>query len=397
MKPFIYILVLISFLACNTTPSDTFTLEGYIKEAGESKSVSLHYLSFENDRWHNVSDTAKIVDGKFYFEGKIKELTAASLVFGNMSLLVDIRIYLEPTAMKLIVDKSKPYAYELSGTKVEKENIELRKELEPNEKRINEILSSLQDVVKQMTNPAIQDSLMNILDKSRPEMKENYEIIDKKRLDFSSKHPDYGIVPDLLFQIAERKSTDPKILKQIYNSLPEQSRNTLMGKLTEKQIDYTEKQMSIKMLEIGDTAPDFVRKDASGNTIQLSQFINKNYVLLDFWASWCGPCIKEIPNVKDLYKQYSKNGLAIIGISVDSEEEKWIQAMDKYDLKLWPQILGRADMEEKVFIENDISDYYNVEKIPSYILIDKQGKIAAQWSHIGEEQQTELDRMLKNQ
>lgn len=400
MRSFIYILLLINFIACNNASSDTFTLEGYVEEAGDSESVLLHYLSFENDKWHKVSDTAKITDGKFFFEGKIDELTAADLCFENTSIVVDIHIYLEPTTMKLIVDKSKPYAYELSGTKVEKENIELRIELEPNERIIYENIESLQHIFKQLSlsgdNASIRDSLMNIIEQKRPEMIANNEIIDKKRLDFISKHPSYRIVPDLLYLTTKRRSADINTIKHIYNNLSEQSKETLMGKLANKQIEYTEKQMNIKTFAVGDISPDFVREDTSGKRIQLSQFINQNYILLDFWASWCGPCIKEIPKIKDLHKQYSDNGLAIIGISLDTDKDSWLKAMDKYELKAWPQVLSITDTDETVFIENDISDYYNVELIPAYILIDKQGKIIAKWEHIGEEQLVELDKILKN-
>ena len=107
--------------------------------------------------------------------------------------------------------------------------------------------------------------------------------------------------------------------------------------------------------------------------------------LLDFWASWCGPCLREMPNMKDLHRTYKEKGLTIIGISLDEDTDSWNQAINEYKLNIWPQIL---DMESN---DESISDVYNVQSIPHYILIDKQGKIVARWQL----EQINLDDFLK--
>jgi len=134
LKHFLYVCAIFGLIACNKTSPNTFKLEGIAEGVKDSDNIILYYDILQNNEWQEIADTTKIIDGQFLFEGNINEPTTATLVFGNCDVVIDVRLYLEPTTMKLRINKSQPYAYELSGTKVEKEHIELRKELEPNEK-----------------------------------------------------------------------------------------------------------------------------------------------------------------------------------------------------------------------------------------------------------------------
>ncbi|WP_165045091.1 TlpA disulfide reductase family protein [Dysgonomonas sp. ZJ709] len=396
MKFVFYLCLSICLVACNSTASDSFILEGSIKGLEDSETISLYYLSLQNDKWYEVADTTRIIDGKFSFEGKIDELTAADLCFGN----IEIRIYLEPTKMNLTVDKDCPYAYQLSGTRVEKENIELRKELEKNEVFLFEKIEPVHNIIEQINlhnnDSSIRDSLMNILDKYRNELIANSEQIDKTRLDFVSRYNTYQIAPDLLYLAAKRSLVNIDTIKRIYNSLPEQSKMTLMGKLTDRKIEQIVNQEKRRIPMVGDIAPDFIREDLSNKIVQLSKFRNKNYVLLDFWASWCGPCLKGIPIMKKIHNQYSDKGLVIVGISCDDDKNNWLGAIDKNGLRQWSQILSTQTIDNSVFKEDDISDIYDAEFIPLYVLVDKQGTIVARWQHIGEEELTFIDNLIKN-
>jgi len=390
-------------MACNNTHSNSFKLEGSIENAKDSDNILLYYYLLKNGEWQEIGDTAKIINGKFLFEGNIEELTAASLCFEDTGahVVIDARMYIEPTTMKLRINKDQPYAYKLSGTTVEKENMELRKETESYEKSLYEDLKRIDKVIKQISsndnnNPAL-DSLINLMQS----VKEHYSSIrlkiDSMYFDFILRHNTYQIVPDLLYLLTKSETVPVDTLKRIYNNLPEQSKIGLMGKFAFKQIESFKSESEEVPTEdplIGKTAPDFTRKDFSGKTIKLSDFKNKNYVLLDFWASWCLPCVEGIPKIKDLYNKYNKKGLTIISISFDKDDDSWRNAINKYQLKAWTQILQAEDKNNSVANTDDINLMYNVEAIPHFVLIDKQGKIIV--NGIGGEQLDIIDKMLRD-
>jgi thiol-disulfide isomerase/thioredoxin len=311
--------------------------------------------------------------------------------------------------MTLRINKSQPYAYKLSGTKVEKENIELRKELEADEKIYYKGLARMDNLLKQINkqikspidNPAVLDSLINLFQTEKEHTGATAIKIGKAYLDFILKHNTYRIVPDLLRLVAVSELFPMDTLKTIYNNLPEQSKTSLMGKLALKEIEDVERESekdtdTSEDTLTGNPAPDFTRKDFFGKTISLSDFKNKHFVLLDFWASWCAPCIREIPKIKNLYNTYSEKGLTIISISIDKDTTKWMNAIDKYKLGQWPQILGMPNENNDGFTNDDIASVYHADAIPHFIFINKQGKIIAIWEYLGEEQLIEMDKMLKN-
>ena len=117
-KFFLYVCIIISLVACNRVPSNSFKLEGFAEGAENSEDIILYYSILQDSEWHEIADTTKILNGKFLFEGKIDDLTAAELCFDDPYVVISARIYLEPTTMKLQINKSQPYAYKLSGTKV---------------------------------------------------------------------------------------------------------------------------------------------------------------------------------------------------------------------------------------------------------------------------------------
>ena len=119
----------------------------------------------------------------------------------------------------------------------------------------------------------------------------------------------------------------------------------------------------------GSEAPDFTQKPPEGEELALSS-LKGNIVLIDFWASWCGPCRRENPNVVRLYNQYKDKGFDILGVSLDNNKNKWIDAIAK-DQLTWKHI---SDLKGWA---SQLAKPYGVRGIPYTVLVDPNGQIIA--------------------
>lgn len=133
-----------------------------------------------------------------------------------------------------------------------------------------------------------------------------------------------------------------------------------------------------------------------GKMLNLSDYVGKGkYVLVDFWASWCGPCIREIPELQKLHSQH-KDRLQIISISVDESKEQWQDAIAKYELSQWYQLIANNN-EECYFAEQaNTALAYGVEQIPCFILIDTNGTIIGRWLHLTADVTKEIEQLIAN-
>lgn len=154
-------------------------------------------------------------------------------------------------------------------------------------------------------------------------------------------------------------------LENMYASLPAKFKETKSGKSIATMINAR------KITAIGKMAPDFTQPDTSGKAVKLSDF-RGNYVLVDFWASWCGPCRAENPNLLKTFNKYKDEGFKVLGVSLDQPGKKasWLAAIHKDGLT-WTQV---SDLK---FWDNEVAVLYGIKAIPSNLLLDPQGKIIA--------------------
>ena len=189
--------------------------------------------------------------------------------------------------------------------------------------------------------------------------------------------------------------TSAKLLVDFRYELNEEQQNDIVASASEefknvpgvqKLIDHLE---VLKKVTVGQKFTDFEMADIKGKTHKLSEFVGngKNIVLLDFWASWCPPCRRDMPNLVDTYKEFKGKGFEIVGISLDSKKEAWEKGIKDLNIT-WTQL---SDLKGW---KNDGAALYGVNSIPHTILIDKDGTIIAKGLH-GKEVAEKLRELLK--
>ena len=159
------------------------------------------------------------------------------------------------------------------------------------------------------------------------------------------------------------KNKDLAEVERMYDGLTPRIKNAYLGRKLKATID------NIKKTSLGNVAPDFTLQAPDGKNVSLADFRGK-YVLLDFWASWCGPCLREVPNVKKVYDKYHDKGFEILSVSLDDKKDNWTNAIEKYDLN-WVHVSSLQGWDCPV------AKLYNVSGVPAMLLIDKEGKIIA--------------------
>lgn len=170
-------------------------------------------------------------------------------------------------------------------------------------------------------------------------------------------------------------------IEQAFNRLPEWAKNTPDG------MGIGTKISGAKSVRVGSLAPDFQQATSSGSALSLSDFRGR-YVLLDFWASWCGPCRKQHPALIQVYERFRGKNFEIISVSLDAEMDPWIKAIQK-DRLIWPQL---SDLKGQ---QNRVALAYGVQAIPANFLIDPDGKIIGKNLEPGD-LSAELQRVLNS-
>lgn len=175
-----------------------------------------------------------------------------------------------------------------------------------------------------------------------------------------------SVAPLYVIERYLRHKRDGKLLSDLYNQMDAQVKRTAYGRTLGELLD------KYNMLGEGDFAPNFTGKTPDGQTVSLFQQLGKPLQLIDFWASWCGPCRKANPDVVKLYKEFSPQGFDIISYSLDrpGEEAKWKEAIVT-DQLTWTQLSNLMEFDDPAV------KAYQIDAIPTTFLIDDRGQILA--------------------
>ena len=352
MKKLMYTIVLAVLLtACNT---NTETNEFSIAFNVEAEEGSMFYLSqYKNGDW--VQYDSVTVDG------------TAMILKAETETPQSFYINLKDTRSRIVVFADGGDKIEISGNITELADIIIEGSDSQTEYDHFKLDSKVYD-----------DKLNTIYDEYRAARKAK----DEEKLKEIEKQMDevYDSKTDFIYDYV-LKSPKSYVAAYIaysnnYNFELEQMEN-IMNNYDESIYDspdvikLKERVEVLQTVAIGKQFIDFTQNDVNGEPFTMSSIVNgENYILIDFWAAWCGPCRAENPNVVAVYNDYKDKGFDVIGISLDKDKERWLQAIED-DKLAWHQV---SDLK---YWNNDVAKMYGVNAIPHSILLDPNGKIIA--------------------
>ena len=342
-----------------------FVINGQISNA-EGKSFTL--VNADNNK--KVAK-AKVRDGTFQMTGSV----------GNTPTIFALQSEGNPLPVLLIGEigdtiklngkfKDLPVA-EVSGNRQSVDMQQYQKEFTPYMRKaqdINQRASAMMDERDTAAISALQKEARQLTSQ-----------MQSSAIEFLQYHP--NSLASVFVLMNEMRSIPPDKLKDLYASLSDEVQQSKYGKMTEAAIT------SALVTAIGAEAPDFTLKDVNNEAVSLSSFRGK-YVLIDFWASWCGPCRVENPNVVEAYNHYKKENFTILGVSLDRDKDKWTDAI-REDHLTWTQV---SDLKGW---NSEAADIYNIHSIPANFLIGPSGKIIAKDLR-GEALTSKLDEIFQD-
>ncbi|MGN0221544.1 MAG: redoxin domain-containing protein [Prevotella sp.] len=258
------------------------------------------------------------------------------------------------------------------------ENCELTLDLKPNELGVAQgspLNQEIQDYEKETAQ------LRREMKDMTPEQQEaTYALLMQKTRQLYNKHTNDAVGAYALMAGGLLESSDPQVIRELLAVMGPNIRNMAPIK------EYISMQDAKGRTVAGSMFVDIEGSDEQGNTLKLSQFVGKgNYVLVDMWASWCGPCRREIPNLLQLYRKYHDKGLTIVGVFVWDKLENLKTAKEKEGI-LWPQLIDSKETATK---------QYGVNGIPQIILFAPDGTIVERDLR-GSKMIEKVDKVMEN-
>lgn len=339
--------IIVFFNACQDNQENKgFTIKGNIKGLEDGTT---YLMKYNKDGKFTKIDTSEIKDGKFQFEGKLKQ---PGILFINLHGKPAIEIYAENSDITIKGKRDSLDNVMVSGSQVHEQYDYFKDQIKALEEQQQELYPLFSEAKKNDNKKELNrlDSLYDAIEDDKIKIIKQY-IADNPKTPVSL----YAIRKHLVYYL------DGKELEAQLSELDTSLHKFDTYKELAGRVDVLSK------CAIGKKAPNFTLEDSTGKPVSLNDF-RGNYLLLDFWASWCGPCRRENPNVVRMYKKYNDKGFEVLGVSLDSKRDKWLKAIEEDNLT-WTHVSELKGWDSKA------GKLYGVMSIPHTLLINKEGII----------------------
>lgn len=344
MRNLLLFTLLGTFFACTQTPS-------YKVNVKMASADGKAYLSKRvNGDWIKL-DSALLESGEGEFKGVVSNPEICYLSVSNSKQ--KLPFFIENSAISITGSVDSLTFAKVNGSAVHDEFQNLQNELDELDKEGTDLFNRSKELEK-AGDKVKADSIMVLAENV-------FTSIDDRQKEYIKAHPASWVSPYLLSRIYY--DMDSEVLNDFLTVL-DPKLDSVPSVITLK-----ERVNKLKMVAVGQQAPDFTMNDENGNPVKLSEVYAQNeYTLVDFWASWCGPCRRENPNVVAIYNDYKSKGLGVFGVSLDNDKAKWLKAVAD-DQLAWQHV---SDLKGW---KNEAAAIYSVTSIPANLLIDRNGKI----------------------
>jgi peroxiredoxin len=349
MKNYLLLAVIIGSccLSCKQGKRQSFTL------TGEIKGLSDRYIYLQmTDGDSSKTDSAVVTNGHFVFNGSTAELSMSFLTTKQRY----VRVFLENSDIHIKGNMDSLQDAKITGSL--------------SHATYDSLYTSLAGITDQgdsLVSLLLGDAGSKLNAASRTALEANIETIREQKMErihsFILKYPKSQVG---VYEISEFVLRNYPVagLEKLFNSLDTAAQQSNAGKRLKKRI------VTLAKTSVGQPILDFTQNDMSKKPVQFSQYNKGKYVLLDFWASWCGPCRGENPNVLKAYQHFKDKGLAILGVSLDEDSSAWKKAV-RDDQLPWKQVSDLKGWKNAVAVE------YGIDGIPINFLVNPNGIIVA--------------------